>query len=209
MKPGSDDRASLGLVASFIDIRLSSWQLDLFDRYATWLGSEAVSRSGIGPDEADRIYSRHISDSLAFAAGFSVEPPSSLVDVGSGAGLPGIPLAILWPHTRVLLWDRSRRKVDLLNRACRVLGLRNAEVWLVDAGSTSARIENGVMRAVIGPRNLHQVAEFMAPGGRLVVGTTAGMIGKASVPPGWNSESIEIPQGILDHPAALLVVTVP
>lgn len=97
-------------------------------RFADWLVDEAAPAGGIGPHEAGRILDRHIADSLAYAAGFPQAVPHSLVDVGSGAGLPGIPLAIWFPTTAVTLLDRAARRTALARRAVRVLALENVSV---------------------------------------------------------------------------------
>lgn len=95
------------------------------EAYATWLVDEAVPAGGLGPREAARVWGRHIGDSLVFAHGWPADPPHELLDVGSGVGLPGIPLAMLWPDTHVTLLDRGGRRTRLLHRAVRVLALDN------------------------------------------------------------------------------------
>ena len=54
--------------------------------------------------------------------------PECALDIGSGGGLPGIPLAITWPATRVVLLEGREKKAAFLERAVRVLGLKNARV---------------------------------------------------------------------------------
>lgn len=102
--------------------------------YAKWLVEEAIPAGGVGPREADRIWSRHIGDSLVFAAAWKDDlSPNELIDIGSGSGLPGIPLAILFPECQVTLLDRGGRRIRLLQRAVRVLDLDNATVVDRDA----------------------------------------------------------------------------
>ena len=71
----------------------------------------------IGPREADRIWDRHILNSLALAD--LIPEGSSVVDVGSGAGLPGIPLAIVRPDLSVTLLDPMLRRTTFLKRSSR------------------------------------------------------------------------------------------
>ena len=62
---------------------------------STFLASEGVVRGLIGPREADRLWDRHVFNSVAIAG--LIRADAAVVDVGSGAGLPGIPLALLRP----------------------------------------------------------------------------------------------------------------
>lgn len=71
--------------------------------------------------EPESMVTRHLLDSLAVAPWIR----GSLLDAGSGAGLPGIPLAILLPETAITLLDSSGKKVRFLNHVRRELGLRN------------------------------------------------------------------------------------
>ena len=99
----------------------------LLEALAYWLVAEAIPAGGLGPREGPRVWDRHIADSLAFATAWDIAP-EEILDVGSGVGLPGLPLAVLWPETTVTLLDRGGRRTRLLNRAVRILGLENVFV---------------------------------------------------------------------------------
>lgn len=74
------------------------------------------------------MVSHHLLDSLAVLPYLRLDADASLADIGSGAGLPGIPLAIARPSWKVALNDASQKKVAFLRQAAMSLGLRNVEV---------------------------------------------------------------------------------
>jgi 16S rRNA (guanine(527)-N(7))-methyltransferase RsmG len=141
------------LLASDFGVILDDCQLRALDRYATWLLDEATLAGGIGPNEADSVVDRHLLDSLSFLAPLE-ETPGSLLDIGTGVGLPGIPLAVALPETDVVLVDRSGRRCTLLNRAIRVLDLENVEVMQVDISEVQVRADVAVSRASLPPSEL-------------------------------------------------------
>ncbi len=96
-------------------------RLDLARRYAELLAGPAVERGLIGPREVDRIWDRHILNSVAVAE--LVEPGARVVDIGSGAGLPGVPIAIARPDLRVTLVEPMLRRSEFLTEVVAELGL--------------------------------------------------------------------------------------
>ena len=90
-------------------------------RYVDILADQGVVRGLIGPREADRLWDRHILNCVAVAS--LVAPEATMVDVGSGAGLPGIPLAVFRPDLRVTLLEPLLRRVNFLNETVQALGL--------------------------------------------------------------------------------------
>jgi 16S rRNA (guanine527-N7)-methyltransferase len=90
-------------------------------QYVDILGREGVVRGLIGPHEADRMWDRHIFNSVAITG--LTRADADVVDVGSGAGLPGIPLAILRPDLRVTLLEPLLRRVTFLSETVTALGL--------------------------------------------------------------------------------------
>lgn len=89
--------------------------------YVDILASRGIDWGLIGPREADRLWERHVLNSVALAP--LVPAGASLVDVGSGAGLPGIPLAVLRPDLQVTLLEPLLRRFNFLNLAIAELGL--------------------------------------------------------------------------------------
>jgi len=101
--------------------------LPQLDRYALLLYERSSTLSLIGKSDRSTLYTRHILDSLNPLALFAA-PPAAALDIGSGGGLPGIPLAMVWPTARVVLLESRERKAAFLERTVRVLGLKNVHV---------------------------------------------------------------------------------
>jgi 16S rRNA (guanine527-N7)-methyltransferase len=91
------------------------------EAYAEILRGRAVDWGLLGPREAERVWDRHILNSASL--GELVPEGSSVVDVGSGAGLPGIPLAILRPDLTVTLLEPLLRRSRFLTQVVEELGL--------------------------------------------------------------------------------------
>lgn len=96
------------------------------ERYAHLLAGPGVARGLIGPREVPRLWERHLLNSAAVAE--LIPRPCSLVDLGSGAGLPGIVLALLLPDVTVTLLEPMLRRVTFLEECVHALGLQNAQV---------------------------------------------------------------------------------
>jgi 16S rRNA (guanine527-N7)-methyltransferase len=149
---GTADRSTrLDRIAQLIGRPLSDGQREALERFERWLVEEAQPAGGIGPQEHDRVFDRHIADSLLFLTRDPrhTEPwtGAGIVDVGSGVGLPGIPLAIAAPDLEVTLLDRSGRRGELARRALRILGLRNVTVVSGDSRRRSGAFDRAVFRA--------------------------------------------------------------
>lgn len=96
-------------------------RLELAERYAGLLGSAGVERGLIGPREADRLWERHILNSVAVAE--LIPTGARVADIGSGAGLPGIPLAVARPDLMVVLIEPLLRRAAFLSEVVETLGL--------------------------------------------------------------------------------------
>ena len=201
--------------ASWAGREVSVEQSGLLARYADWLRCEAIPAGGLGPREGERVWSRHLADSLLFAAAWRGDPPGELLDVGSGVGLPGIPLAILWPQTTVTLLDRGGRRVRLLYRAAGVLSLANVVVAQGDALAVADEWEGMVVRGALrAPEVVGLAARLLQPGGTAVLGLsrraqpperTGDLMGVAEAL-GLQPELVGVPAEILDAPVWLLIM---
>jgi 16S rRNA (guanine527-N7)-methyltransferase len=121
-------------------------RLDIAQRYADVLAGAAVERGLLGPREVDRIWDRHLLNSAAI--GELLDPGEQIVDIGSGAGLPGIPLAIARPDLHVVLLEPLLRRSEFLNEVVAELGL-SVEVVRGRAEEPSVRDRIGERDAAV------------------------------------------------------------
>ncbi len=102
-------------------VELFGSRLDLACRYAELLAGPGVERGLLGPREIDRLWERHILNSAV--VGELIGRDSRVIDIGSGAGLPGLPLAILRPDMTVTLLEPMLRRATFLSEAVDLLGI--------------------------------------------------------------------------------------
>ena len=95
-------------------------------KFAATLAQDGVRLGLIGPREVERIWDRHILNCAAITE--LIEDGQSIIDIGSGAGLPGIVLAILKPNSKVTLIEPMQRRTDFLTQVKTDLGLTNVEI---------------------------------------------------------------------------------
>jgi len=104
------------LVASYFSERAAQTE-----RYAELLATWGIERGLIGPREADRIWDRHIANCIPVTT--LIPKGVTVADIGSGAGLPGIVIALARPDLRVTLIEPLQRRVDFLNEVISELDL--------------------------------------------------------------------------------------
>ncbi len=179
---------------------------DRLQTLAEWLATEAIVAGALGPNEHARIWERHICDSLAYALPVG-GIPSRALDVGTGAGLPGLPLAVLWPDTEWTLLDRSGRRVDLVGRAVRILGLTTVSVRQGEPETLGERWPLVVSRATFPANTLvRRLLPVIGPDGQAVVGLHRGS-GPPELPPAVAGAHFELkPQEVLDPPSWFLMI---
>ena len=126
------DRAELSSAAA----EVFGDRAELARRYADFLTTEGIVRGVIGPREADRVWSRHLFNSAALAP--LIPAAARVVDLGSGAGLPGIPLAIARPDLSMVLLEPLARRAAFLRDCVAALELTAVEVVVgrAEAGVT-------------------------------------------------------------------------
>jgi 16S rRNA (guanine527-N7)-methyltransferase len=121
-------------------------RLDRAQRYAEILAGAGVERGLLGPREVDRLWDRHILNSAAIAE--LLETGERVADIGSGAGLPGIPLALARPDLLVTLIEPLLRRSEFLREVVDELGL-DMTIVRGRAEDLSVRQQVGEMDAVV------------------------------------------------------------
>lgn len=155
-EPGTPSSTAIDPPA--IAARVFGDRLDLACRYAEWLADAGVVRGLIGPREVTRLWERHILNSAVLAE--VIEDGVRVVDIGSGAGLPGIPLAIARPDLSIQLVEPLLRRTTFLHEVVDDLGLASIEVHRGRAE------EKSIVRAVGGADVV--TSRAVAPVGRLM-----------------------------------------
>ena len=169
-----------------------------------------ISRKDVG-----RIWPRHILDSLSVApvltelAGKMGVTALRAMDLGSGAGLPGVPLAIAIPESRWLLVDRNQRKVRFLELVVSELGLTNVRAMAADVGSAAGKVVTDgvdvvVSRAVEPPgRVAARCGHLLREGGALV------LLSGAEADRGHEQEDESMPAGARFEQMAVRELVIP
>jgi 16S rRNA (guanine527-N7)-methyltransferase len=102
----------------------------------------------ISRKDIDELYTKHVLHSLAIAKIQPFEPGTYLLDVGTGGGFPGIPLAILFPETRFYLIDVIAKKIKVVQAVVDGLGLKNVKAEQMRAENVKGDYDFIVSRAV-------------------------------------------------------------
>ena len=104
-------------------ITLTEQQLHQFETYyrelVTW--NEKMNLTGI--TEREQVYVKHFYDSVSLSFFMSMDDTTSLIDIGSGAGFPSIPLKIVYPHLKVTIVDSLNKRIQFLTHLTGELGL--------------------------------------------------------------------------------------
>lgn len=129
---------------------LSSFQLEqlvkLGELYPRW--NQAINV--ISRKDIENLYPNHVVHSLAIAKFLGqLKPGTTLMDLGTGGGFPGIPLAIVYPECKFHLIDRIAKKLRVAGDIAREIGLTNVTIQHGDAGECHERFDYVVSRAVM------------------------------------------------------------
>lgn len=136
--------------------------------FADLLATTAIERGLIGPKEGERIWDRHVENCIPLTTLLPKEG-ASVADIGSGAGLPGIVIALARPKLRVTLVEPLQRRVEFLHEVIDSLGLTNIDVIRAKSESIKGAYTYVVARAVAPlPRLMDTTWHLVKPGGSLL-----------------------------------------
>ncbi|WP_089310800.1 16S rRNA (guanine(527)-N(7))-methyltransferase RsmG [Actinomadura mexicana] len=188
--------------------------LPIAERYAAFLAKAGVERGLIGPREADRLWERHLINCAVVSS--AVPEDAQVVDIGSGAGLPGIVLAIVRPDLRVTLLEPLLRRTTFLNECVELLELRNVDVRRARAEDVVEEfaVDVATARAVAPLERLAGWAlPLLRPGGELLAlkGERAAAELQEAEPllKGFgvrSAELLQVGRGMVDPPTTLVRV---
>lgn len=106
-----------------LGITLTDKQLQQFDKFYELLVEWNKVMNLTGITEYDEVNEKHFVDSLSIVKAIDIKSVESVIDIGTGAGFPGIPLKIAFPHLKVVLLDSLNKRINFLNTVIAELGL--------------------------------------------------------------------------------------
>lgn len=134
----------------------------LKDLYEYW--NERVNV--ISRQDIKKIYLHHVLHSLAIAKLITFKPGTSVLDIGTGGGFPGIPLAILFPEVRFYLVDSIGKKIAVVNEVVKAIGLTNVSTEKARAEELNMKVDFVVSRAVAPVKDIvHWSSKLIKKGG--------------------------------------------
>jgi 16S rRNA (guanine527-N7)-methyltransferase len=165
MKPS---RASLQGIIECCGIRLAPEQYEQLWAYHGMLREANAELNLTRIHNFENMVLKHYVDSLLVLR--FTELPSPLVDMGSGPGLPGIPLKIARPHARMILAEPRGARAEFLRQVCERLGLEGVQVYANKVGANFPHRVAGVITRAVAPmpETLERVVHCLKPGGKMI-----------------------------------------
>ncbi|HZL10882.1 MAG TPA: 16S rRNA (guanine(527)-N(7))-methyltransferase RsmG [Prolixibacteraceae bacterium] len=127
---------------------LTDQQLDQFGRLSSLYDEWNSKINVISRKDIEQLYERHVLHSLAIAKIIRFKPGTTILDVGTGGGFPGIPLAILFPETTFMLIDSIGKKISVVKEVASALNLRNVKAEQIRVEDVKQKFDFIVSRAV-------------------------------------------------------------
>lgn len=128
---------------------LSETQINQFTQLGTLYPEWNQRINVISRKDIENLYVNHILHSLSIAKFIEFKPETTILDMGTGGGFPGIPLAILFPECKFHLIDRIGKKIKVAQSIAESIGLKNVTFQHGDIGECHTRFDFVVSRAVM------------------------------------------------------------
>ncbi len=139
---------------------LSPQQLAQFKQLQPLYGEWNEKINVISRKDIEQLYERHVLHSLGIAKVISFKPDTSILDVGTGGGFPGIPLAILFPECHFHLVDSIGKKIKVVQEIASALGLKNVKAEQNRVEKLEDSYDFVVSRAVTHLKELHSWVRY-------------------------------------------------
>lgn len=192
-------------VGELLGLDLSPGSVERLRQLVDLLATTGVEAGVIAPGDAEVALERHVLDCLRAAP--YAQDSSEILDLGSGGGLPALPLAIVFPDVIVRPVDRRRRKIGFIELAADRLGLENIRPELGDIAALSTEpVEVATARALASPEDSWELARgHLALGGRLIYFAGQGFRGVEDLPELVSCETV--PGQLLATSGPLAIMT--
>lgn len=122
------DQSKFSIICENNNLLLSKKELDQLEKFHTLLGAWNTKVNLISRKDESNIWNHHILGSLSFLFQFRVEEKSTILDIGTGGGLPGIPLAIVYSQAKIILLDSINKKINAVKDIVNKLDLQNIQI---------------------------------------------------------------------------------
>ena len=151
-------------------LRLNEKQVQLIWQYHNLLRKRNAEYDLTRIYQFDNMVQKHYIDCVLVAKLLDWDLPTPLLDIGTGAGLPGILLKIACPETELILSEGRHKRITFLHEVVQTLGLRGIEIYEGKIYPSFSRSVKGVITRALEsiPKTLDRVMKCLAPGGRAI-----------------------------------------